>query len=227
MVVALFVVAFAMIAAGSAAVYDGYGIVAVEKGWTKVISGTVAASAGVVLLGILAALVQLRRIGADLAFVREQAARLDAPLPAPAVEAEEPLPALGETLALGAPTATVSGGLSPDAAAEEPSRDAEEAAIPPEPPPTDERARSLEASVRSSPEQGREPAPERQAAPKEAAPQQEPVVVGTYASGGNTYVMYSDGSIQAQTPTGLYRFASLDELKAFIAAGGESVPPAR
>ena len=81
-----------------------------------------------------------------------------------------------------------------------------------------------------------------QAAPKEAADQlpteaadqlpteaadQLPTVVGTYSSGGNTYVMYSDGSIQAQTPTGFYRFDTLDELKAFIAAGGESVPPAR
>lgn len=50
-----------------------------------------------------------------------------------------------------------------------------------------------------------------------------PTVVGTYASGGNTYVMYSDGSIEAETPDGLYRFASLDELKDFIAKG--EMPP--
>ena len=49
--------------------------------------------------------------------------------------------------------------------------------------------------------------------------------VGTYSSGGNTYVMYADGSIDAQTPSGLYRFDSLEELKAFIAGGGESVTP--
>jgi hypothetical protein len=46
-------------------------------------------------------------------------------------------------------------------------------------------------------------------------------VVGTYNSGDNKYVMFSDGSIEAQTPSGVFRFKSLDELKEFIAAGGE------
>ncbi|NEU14213.1 hypothetical protein G3T14_19060 [Methylobacterium sp. BTF04] len=47
-------------------------------------------------------------------------------------------------------------------------------------------------------------------------------VVGTYASGGNTYVMFSNGSIEADTPRGRYTFASLDELKVFVESGGES-----
>jgi hypothetical protein len=34
--------------------------------------------------------------------------------------------------------------------------------------------------------------------------------------------MFSDGSIEADTPNGVFRFASLDELKDFIASGGES-----
>jgi hypothetical protein len=46
-------------------------------------------------------------------------------------------------------------------------------------------------------------------------------VVGTYNSGDNRYVMFSDGSIEAQTPSGVFHFQSLDELKEFIAAGGE------
>jgi hypothetical protein len=46
-------------------------------------------------------------------------------------------------------------------------------------------------------------------------------VIGTYNSGDNKYVMFSDGSIEAETPQGFFRFASLDELKKFIAAGGE------
>jgi hypothetical protein len=33
--------------------------------------------------------------------------------------------------------------------------------------------------------------------------------------------MFSDGSIEAQTPEGVFRFQSLDELKTFIASGGE------
>jgi hypothetical protein len=81
-----------------------------------------------------------------------------------------------------------------------------------------------------------EPAPEAKAdaePPAEKQPDPEPtdrtpedeaeelVVIGTYNSGGNNYVMYADGSIQADTPTGRYKFASLEELKEFIAAGGE------
>jgi hypothetical protein len=50
---------------------------------------------------------------------------------------------------------------------------------------------------------------------------EEVTVVGTYNSGNNHYVMYSDGSIEAETPEGKFRFESLDELKEFIASGGE------
>ncbi|MCJ2089484.1 hypothetical protein MKK88_26340 [Methylobacterium sp. E-005] len=63
------------------------------------------------------------------------------------------------------------------------------------------------------------PAPE----PAIAAPKPEGrTVVGRYASGGNTYVMFEDGSIEAETPQGRFTFASLDELKAFVDGGGES-----
>lgn len=44
-------------------------------------------------------------------------------------------------------------------------------------------------------------------------------VVGTYKAGGNSYVMYADGSIRAETPSGEHRFASMDEFKAFMLTG--------
>ena len=60
-------------------------------------------------------------------------------------------------------------------------------------------------------------------APEPAAPIPEArTVVGRYASGGNTYVMFENGSIEAETPQGRFTFASLDELKAFVDGGGES-----
>lgn len=43
-----------------------------------------------------------------------------------------------------------------------------------------------------------------------------PTVVGRYEAQGTSYVMYSDGSIDAETETGAFRFASLNELKKFI-----------
>lgn len=69
--------------------------------------------------------------------------------------------------------------------------------------------------------------PEEQPAAEEAALAEEeagaaaaaPTVVGTYSAGGNLYVMYSDGSIEAETGRGVFKFASLDELKNYIATG--------
>ncbi|MGY6646212.1 MAG: hypothetical protein ACXIVD_13420 [Salinarimonas sp.] len=77
------------------------------------------------------------------------------------------------------------------------------------------------------PAQEPEPAPIPEPEPEEPAPAPAPElsVVGTYESGGNTYTMYSDGSIDAKTPEGDYHFASLDELKTFIAEGGENRGP--
>lgn len=75
----------------------------------------------------------------------------------------------------------------------------------PAPEPAPEPAPAVaEAETRDAPE----PAPERHA-------------VGSYASGANTYVMFSDGSIEADTPRGRFTFGSLDELKSFVNAGGE------
>jgi hypothetical protein len=67
-------------------------------------------------------------------------------------------------------------------------------------------------------ESAQEPEPETQT---EADADQRPTVIGTYNSGDNRYVMFSDGSIEAETPDGIFRFTSLDELKEFIASGGE------
>ena len=50
-------------------------------------------------------------------------------------------------------------------------------------------------------------------------PATERTVVGRYDSGANTYVMFEDGSIEADTPRGRFTFGSLDELKAFVEGG--------
>jgi hypothetical protein len=53
----------------------------------------------------------------------------------------------------------------------------------------------------------------------EEPPTEGPAIVGTYRSNGTVYVMYADGSIEADTPEGIFHFGSLEELKAHIAAG--------
>ena len=52
--------------------------------------------------------------------------------------------------------------------------------------------------------------------PPPAPARPEPAVVGRYSSGDTNYLMFADGSIEAQTPEGVMRFASLTELKRFV-----------
>ncbi|HMB10826.1 hypothetical protein [Saliniramus sp.] len=94
------------------------------------------------------------------------------------------------------------------------------AAIESEPEPAPQPQPKHEPEPEPVPAHEPEPAPILE--PEEAAPAPELNVIGTYESGGNTYTMYADGSIDAKTPEGDYHFASLDELKTFIAEGGES-----
>ncbi len=58
----------------------------------------------------------------------------------------------------------------------------------------------------------------RAAAAREAPPERKATAVGSYESGGNRYVMYSDGSIDAHLPGGVRTFQSLDELKQYVGA---------
>lgn len=123
-----------------------------------------------------------------------------------------------------------SGAIAPDA---EPADEASKA------PPTPNHAEATESEADAAPglsleaakgpdagisadEEAPEATPEEPVVAPEDLAVPPPSVIGTYESGGNTYTMYSDGSIDAQTPDGDYHFASLDELKRFIAEGGES-----
>ena len=65
----------------------------------------------------------------------------------------------------------------------------------------------------SRPVAAKEPEPAVAAKPESAA---HPTEMGRYQADGTTYVMYSDGSIEAQTEQGVYRFGSMAELKAFF-----------
>jgi hypothetical protein len=75
---------------------------------------------------------------------------------------------------------------------------------------------------------GSAPEPDRGPEPALLAPDK---VVGTYQAGGCSYVMFADGSIRAQTPSGEHRFTSMDEFKAFMLTGSvrrrPAEPPAR
>ena len=102
----------------------------------------------------------------------------------------------------------------------------------PEPPPAEPRPEATVAGEEPSAEVPAHehdwPAPHDDAAAREAAADRAIVsareestphasaVIGRYESEGTSYVMYADGSIDAQSEAGVYRFASMSELKAFI-----------
>jgi len=45
-----------------------------------------------------------------------------------------------------------------------------------------------------------------------------PTLVGHYSAGGANYKIFSDGSIEAETEGGAFRFASMDEFKSYLAS---------
>jgi hypothetical protein len=55
--------------------------------------------------------------------------------------------------------------------------------------------------------------------PPGSASPAEPAVIGRYTSGNTTYVMFADGSIEAETPNGVLHFASLADLKVYVEGG--------
>jgi hypothetical protein len=52
-----------------------------------------------------------------------------------------------------------------------------------------------------------------------SAPAAESPVIGQYTSGNTTYIMFADGSIEAETPSGILHFASLADLKVYVEGG--------
>jgi hypothetical protein len=44
-----------------------------------------------------------------------------------------------------------------------------------------------------------------------------PTLVGRFSAGGANYMIFSDGSIEAETEGGAYKFASMNDFKAYLA----------
>jgi hypothetical protein len=215
-----------MVLGGAAAAIHGHGIIMVERGWTLVIAGSIVASSGAILAGLAHLSQRIAAIQRDTDRLRERFGRLDpASLPAP--------PNASSTTLDPAPRGPLDLPGTPPDVTPEPRRDTPAPAAPeprspsrvrptiegaPAPVLSDVPLRGTTTSV-DRPEQRPAPSDAAEPSPDLAV---NATVVGTYDSGGNHYVMFSDGSIEAETPNGVFRFGSLDELKDFIASGGES-----
>lgn len=208
--VVLFCLAIAMIVGGGAAVYSGSLIIAVERGWSMMIAGSVCASAGAVVLGLAVLAGRLRSIADQTESLGETMSRIEMASWGP----PPPLPTDDVDEARG-----VSIGPEPVKSPVHPPEPIRYQSTPrfetdPLPQAAPEIVTSPPAPVIAFEEI--EPAPVEPARLEIVAPTV-PTVVGSYSAGENAYLMYSDGSIQADTPEGRFRFGSLDELKAYVA----------
>jgi hypothetical protein len=80
-----------------------------------------------------------------------------------------------------------------------------------------EAVRSEEASINET-RKGYPPSREASARNASEPAPAPPSLVGRYSAGGANYAIFSDGSIEAKTDQGDYKFGSMSEFKAFIAA---------
>ena len=265
----IFALGVALALGGAASIVSGVPYIRIESGWTEVIAGTTALSAGIVTLGLGAVLsalrsLEMRLVAGQSSVVDESsvALRTTKPLLSPLVEtglaSDEasiaPSFAAGRDPTLTPPSRPLMGRLKSKLSTmgtlanerPEPSVNLVAATDPSSPAPSPRRDRD-EASALYSPEgNALDLAPRRSSARPSAATltrgeadvgipslipsqniaavetgpgtetQEAPTVVGRYESGGATYVLFSDGTIEVETEAGTHRFASMEELKAYI-----------
>ncbi len=209
-----------LVAAGGAFAVQGYGIVEVERGWAAVIAGATAMSAGFVVIAIGALIGAVDRLRRDTQATPRpiaRAARRNEPPPAqtpPAVEAPEMIiPRAAEAVI--APVAAPEPTAAP--AVSEPPQEPPQIGAPAPEPAGDWIEQAL-TRIEPGAEAPRSPLSPGKSDPKPAA---SAFVVGRYTFGGANYALYNDGSIEAETPNGPRRFASLAELRAHLSDIGK------
>ena len=215
-------------------------------GHTLVVAGTVAAVGSLILSSLATAIRQLRRIAQTLetrpmarasAAEPEEPARTAAapPLRAPAVEPQLEPSHQPEAETRIEPTVEPAPAPAPQAAAPEPAPEVAEqpAAMPSDEPPLapkPEPERTFDAVWSGSLDQPARAAPATvvtagvavvEAVRPAPAPPHEPEPARIFKSGvidGMAYTLYTDGSIEAELPQGTVKFASIDELRAYLTA---------
>jgi hypothetical protein len=209
--------------AGLWMMWQGWDIVQVERGWTQVIAGATFVGSGVVTIsiGLLIGALRARPVATlseGSPAERKRSFRPEKTTPAAMPEAQSSTPAVEPEKA--------------EIAAEHPA-----AALLDEPPPgtTDDIAPPLAREKSEHPgawinealasvkrddllvaREGAGAAGVDGSPDADAAEGQGPKIVGRYTIGGVNYTLHDDGSIEGIGPSGVVRFASLDELRAHI-----------
>jgi len=211
----LLLVGLATMIAGGGAAATGWPLVPLERGWTLVISGSALLSVGVVCVAIAVLLRETRRT--RLAIERALAAALPAK---PASPAAAPL----------APIASPPGKLEPAmplGASVEPQELVE--AMPempltrlaePMPPPPARPFLQLEHPAAAAPEPSSSETFPKDEAPSADAegPADELRPARSFAVGDTTFVVFTNGTIEARTAKGAQRFDSMEEVRNYLAS---------
>jgi len=214
MTIVTFVLGLVLIAAGAGGLAASFDLLPTELGLLYACCGAILVSGGVVTVAIGVAVLRLEALTQMVHFV----------------SAVEDLPDEAD-LAAAEPHPDDQATLEPDVAAAEMEVAAEEGEAPAVEPPPVEAHSAVEAHLAVQ-EPLEEPAPE---APVEvaavagppsvadleqalAAAAAAPTLVGHYSAGGANYKIFSDGSIEAETEGGAFRFASMDEFKSYLAS---------
>lgn len=120
-------------------------------------------------------------------------------------------------------TETAVGAPAADAAEPEPAAAGGEPAEPE--PETQDQPPETSVPAEALPSSADETVPAPEAEPDETPAASEEGVIGAYQVGETQFTMYADGSIHARTPDGDYTFASMDELKAYLASEKDRLEP--
>ena len=207
MTIVTFVLGLVLIAAGAGGLVASYDLLPTELGLLYACCGAILVSGGVVTVAIGVAVLRLEALTQMVHFAA----------------AVDDLPDEGEVAAARCMREDHAA-HEPDAAPAELEAAAEEGEAPAvEPQPADAHAAAAEpveealaeAPVEEGVAAGAPSVADLEQALAAAAP---PTLVGHYSAGGANYKIFSDGSIEAETEGGAFRFASMDEFKAYLAS---------
>ena len=187
MSILLFILSLVLLVAGAASGYQSLDLLPTGVGVLYALAGATAASAGIIVFAIA---LLIRRINA-LARLMKETAR-----PAVSAEAAAKLAEAALEAPRPRPPAALETGF-PKASVESPSAEAEED----EAPINENRAGHL---------------PSLSAIEHALETPDPPSLIGRYSAGGANYMIFSDGSIEAETKEGLFKFASMAEFKRFV-----------
>ena len=211
MTIVTFVLGLVLIAAGAGGLAASYDLLPTELGLLYACCGAILVSGGVVTVAIGVAVLRLEALTQMVHFA---AAVEDLPEEAEVVAALQA--ARGDAQLVGARTR---GGAGRIGSRDGGRRDARRRSA------GGRRARGCSSAGRGSAARragrgccGRRPAERRRARAGAPAAAAQPTLVGHYSAGGANYKIFSDGSIEAETDGGAFRFASMDDFKAYLAS---------